>query len=198
MGDVPAGHISKGIIHAKVDALVNHKNSTGQFDKRMTFLAALVGVTTSDEYIDVLKAQAGVTPAQADYLNRYFYKYSPDRWWPTLQPIFPILHQGLIKTIEEAGDTLLVDSYWMPVTAQVVETIICKSPTQVTRIFLTPPPGGGPSSQRRTPAPMWAIKTTEPNEPTSTNDAIRENASGGVSTWRIQDFDNSTMGSTAG
>jgi len=198
MGDVPAGHISKGIIHAKVDALVNHKNSTGQFDKRMTFLAALIGVTTSDQYIDVLKAQASVTTAQGDYLNKYFYKYGPDRWWPTLQPIFPILLQGLIKTIEEAADTLLIDSYWMPVTAQIVETIICKSPTQVTRIFLTPPPGIGPYSVRRTPANMWTIKRTEPNEPASTNDAVRENATGSVSTWRIQDFDPSTMESTAG
>jgi|GEM_PF-5720515 len=29
MGDVPAGHISKGVIHAAIDKLVNHKDLQG-------------------------------------------------------------------------------------------------------------------------------------------------------------------------
>ena len=59
MGDVPAGHISKGVIHAKVDALVNSRDLKGSFDKRAAFLAALQKTTTSDQYVQILKDQAG-------------------------------------------------------------------------------------------------------------------------------------------
>jgi hypothetical protein len=201
MGDVPAGHISKGIIHARVDALVNHKDANGAFDKRAAFRAELTNATTADKYIELLKTQAGVLKEQADYLNAYFYKPGV-RWWETIQPIFPILHQGLIKALEEAGNTLLLDSYWMPVAgSEVVEVIICKSSTQVTRIFLTPPPGVGPSTPRTKPAPMWVVKKTDPNQQlqagiSKTKDAVVEAADGEVATWRIQDFSDSAPGMT--
>src|SRR5215467_8205492 len=79
MGDVPAGHMSKGVIHAKVDALVNSRDVKGAFDKRASFLAALQKATTSDQYIQILKDQAGVTVKEADYLNEYFYEEG-ERW----------------------------------------------------------------------------------------------------------------------
>jgi len=190
MGDVPAGHISKGVIHAKVDALVNRRDLKGVFDKRATFLAALQQATTSDQYIQILKDQAGVTVKEADYLNTYFYEVGA-RWWEPLQPIFPILHQGLIKALEEAGDTLLLDSYWLPAAgSQTVEVIICKSSTQITRIFLTPPPGAGPSTTRTKPAPIWIVRKADSGlmAGANTTDAVVEDFDGAVATWRVQDF----------
>src|SRR5215470_9792624 len=174
MGDVPAGHISKGVVHAAIDKFVNHKDLKGSFDQRAGFLAALNGITTSDDYINLLKTQTGVTKEQADYLNEYFYAPGA-RWWEGLQPIFPILHQGLIKALEEAGDTLLLDSYWLPAAqSDTVEVIICKSETQVTRIFHTPPPGPGPSTQRTKPAPIWVVKKADSGLTltTGTKDAV--------------------------
>jgi hypothetical protein len=196
MGDVPAGHISKGVVHAKVDALVNSRDLKGAFDKRAAFLAALEKATTSDQYIQILKDQAGVTVKEADYLNEYFYKVG-ERWWEDLQPIFPILHQGFIKALEEAGDTLLLDSYWLPAAgSQTVEVIICKSATQVTRIFLTPPPGSGPSTTRTKPAPIWIVKKADSGLTPSatTTDAVVENIDGDVATWRVQDFNSMSTG----
>jgi len=191
MGDVPAGHISKGVIHAKVDALVNSRDLKGAFDKRAGFLAALKLATTSDQYIQILKDQAQVTDKEADYLNDYFYKVG-ERWWESLQPVFPILHQSLIKALDEAGDTLLLDSYWLPAAdAQTVEVIICKSETQVTRIFHTPPPGDGPQSMRTKPAPIWILKAkADPSvqKGVRTTDAVVERIDGTVATWRMQEL----------
>jgi hypothetical protein len=196
MGDVPAGHISKGVIHAAIDKFVNHKDLKDSFDQRAGFLAALKNITTSDDYINLLKTQTGVTKEQADYLNEYFYEPG-ERWWEGLQPIFPILHQGLIKALEEAGDTLLLDSYWLPAAqSDTVEVIICKSATQVTRIFLTPPPGPGPSTQRTKPAPIWVVKKADSGLTlsTGTKDAVVETIDGSVATWRVLDFDSMPTG----
>jgi len=183
--------MSKGVIHAKVDALVNSRDLKGGFDKRAAFLAALQKATTSDQYIQILKDQAGVTVKEADYLNEYFYEEG-ERWWEPLQPVFPILHQGLIKALEEAGDTLLLDSYWLPAAdAQTVEVIICKSDTQVTRIFHTPPPGEGPQSMRTKPAPIWILKAKGDSalqKGVRTTDAVVEKIDGTVATWRIQEL----------
>ena len=132
-----------------------------------------------------------MTVKEADYLNEYFYEVGK-RWWEPLQPIFPILHQGLIKALEEAGDTLLLDSYWLPAAdAQTVEVIICKSETQVTRIFHTPPPGDGPQSVRTKPAPIWILKAkTDPavQKGVRTTDAVVEKIDGTVATWQIQEL----------
>ena len=69
--------------------------------------------------------------------------YSTAGWWTALQPIYPILQQGLIKTIQEAGDQLLIDSYWLPgLGATGVEVIVARSPRQVTRLIITPPSMG--------------------------------------------------------
>jgi len=196
MGDVPEGHISKGVVHAAIDKLVNHKDLKGSFDQRAAFLAALRTVTTPDDYINLLKTQAGVTEDQADYLNEYFY-VPGERWWESLQPIFPIRQQGLIKALEEAGDTLLLDSYWLPAAgSETVEVIICKSATQVTRIFLTPPAGAGPSAQRTKPAPMWIVKkaTSGLTLGDNTKDAVVEKIDGSVATWRVQDFNSMSRG----
>src|SRR5262249_20148857 len=191
MGDVPAGHISKGVIHAKVDALVNSRDLKGAFDKRAAFLAALQQATTSDQYIQILKDQAGGTEMDADSRNDSCSEVGEAGWDP-LQPVFPILHQGLIKALEEAGDTLLLDSYGLPAAdAQTVEVIICKSETQVTRIFHTPPPGDGPQSMRTKPAPIWILKAkTDPavQKGVRTTDAVVEKIDGTVATWRIQEL----------
>jgi hypothetical protein len=50
----------------------------------------------------------------------------------TLQPIYPVLLQGLIKALQEAGSTLPLDSYWMPVGGpQILAVLTAKSAAQV-------------------------------------------------------------------
>ena len=159
MGDGITGHVSKGPIHTKVDALVNRRDGNDAFDKRAAFLDAITNhASTSDAYLQILRTQAGVSPEESDYLAKIWYNTGPGGWWPQVQPIYPVLQQGLIKALEEAGQDRLLDSYWMPVGADtVIETIIVKSAVQVTRIIVTPQSPRTPR-HRNTPAPMWVTR----------------------------------------
>lgn len=191
MGDVLAGHISKGVIHQKVDATVNHKEN-GKFTRRLKFLNALKMANTSEEYLSLLINQADVLPDEADYMRKKFYKTDPNPWWPQLPPTYPIVQRGLIKALEEAGETKLLDSYWLPATpADVVEVIVCKSETQVTRIFLTPPVPNTDMRPRGTPKDMWTISPqTDATKRAGdkTPDAVAEHVEKGVVTWRRREF----------
>ena len=99
-----------------------------------------------------------------------------------------------VKALEEIGDRLLLDSYWLPAaSAQAVEVIICKSATQVTRIFLTPPvpPGAGPMNTRHTDAPMRVVcAQTKPEEQPNfaVHDAVVRAVQGKVVTWQRREF----------
>jgi hypothetical protein len=191
MGDVLAGNISKGVIHQKVDATVNHMEH-GRFDLRAKFLAELKRARTSEDYLRLIIEQAGVRPDEADYMRKRFYKTDPNPWWPDLPPTYPIVRQGLIKAIEEAGDTLPLDSYWLPgARPDVIEVIVCKSPTQVTRIFLTPPVPNADMRPRGTPKNMWAIgqQSSPPQQVgNQTGDALVEAVDEGSVTWRRLEF----------
>jgi hypothetical protein len=190
MGEGVLGHISKGVIHTKVDALVNSKVGS-QFDKRADFLKALVTEAhTADDYRAILEKQAGITVGESNYLRDTWYDTSASGWWPKLQPIYPILRQGLIKALREAGDKLPLDSYWLPMGSDTgVEVIVCRSLQQVTRIILTPITPV-PERPRSTLAPMWAIKRADGSEQVTPErlDAVVEAMDGNVVTWRVKEF----------
>jgi len=191
VGQGVLGHISKGIVLTKLDALLNHTDGKGQFDKRAAFLAALKAqAATPDDYRNILVAQAGVTADESKYLGDTWYGTGPKGWWQGLQPVYPIVRQGLIKAIEEAGDKLLVDSYWLPAASDgILEVIVARSERQVTRIILTPS-SPAPTMLRHTDAPMWVVKRKMGNEQPSdaTNNEVVESVLGDVVTWREREF----------
>jgi hypothetical protein len=160
MGDIVTGHISKGAVHRKIDALVNRWEF--YFYRRAAFLDALKHeAATVEIYLDILQRPSpdwpGVTQAEADYLRRTWF----GTWWPGLQPVYPRVRHGLIKAIEEAGNFRLLDSYWCSAGADTVfEVFVLRSFFQVTRIILTPPPPtDAPVPPMRTNAsPAWVVK----------------------------------------
>jgi hypothetical protein len=156
MSEGVLGHISKGIIHQKVDALVNEKNTAGQFHKRGAFLAAVKTAATPQAYLTILRNQAGVTQLESIYLRDTWYEEGVEGFWPWLQPIYDILHRGLVKALEEAGQNLPLDSYWVPAGDQ-VEVVVARSAQQVTRIILTPP-SPPPTMNRPTKVPLWVVR----------------------------------------
>lgn len=191
MGDGIVGHISKGPVHTKVDALVNHKDG-GRFDRRAAFLDALVNQAhTSDLYLQILRTQADLAEKHSNYLRDTWYNTSTKEWWPSLQPIYPVLRQGLIKAVQEAGQDLLLDSYWAPCAGDnVIETLIVKSAVQVTRIIVTPVSPRWLTA-RTTPAPMWVVKQkTSAIEVVGhgPHDEVVEAAHGNVLTWRRREL----------
>lgn len=191
MGDGILGHITKGPVHTKVDALVNHESAQGVFDKRAAFLTALLNAGTVTDYLAFIEPEAGLDPADVNYLRATWYNPSPTGWWSSLQPIYPILRRGLIKAIQAAGTKLLLDSYWLPAPgATTVEVIVCRSTRQVTRIILTPPSPGS-MKKRLTNVPMWVVKAkTGPHEqpPYATYDEVVESVDENVVTWQRREF----------
>jgi hypothetical protein len=192
MGDGIQGHISKGPIHTKVDAVLNRQDQPGgPFVRRAAFLAALMKAATAIDYLALIESEANVDPADVNYLRATWYSTGPNGWWPALQPIYPILQQGLIKTIQEAGDQLLIDSYWLPgLGASGVEVIVARSPRQVTRLIVTPPSPGSMRT-RHTNVPMWVVKGrsgAQEHPGFATGDEVVEAVSGNVLTWRRREL----------
>ena len=93
MGDVASGHISKGVIHQEVDAVVNHWGTNGAFDKRAAFVNAIKNADTPAKYFDVLETQAGASRPQTTYLKDTFYSV-PNVWWPGITDIYAVFHIG--------------------------------------------------------------------------------------------------------
>ncbi|HMH49197.1 MAG TPA: hypothetical protein VK548_03120 [Candidatus Acidoferrum sp.] len=192
MGDGIVGHISKGPIHAKVDALVNHRDAKGQFDKRAQFLDALINQAhTPDAYRQILETQAGVMPGESNYLRDTWYNTGTGGFFPQVQPIYQVLRQGLIKALQEAGNDLALDSYWIAVAPDsVIETIVVKSAVQVTRLIMTPISPRTPRT-RHTPAPMWVVKPkTSANEVPGfgPDDEVVESVQTSTVTWQRREL----------
>jgi len=199
MGDGMIGHLSKGIVLSKIDALVNH-TGTGQprFDRRAPFLAALKGASNAIQYCQVLQSLAGVAVDQAKYLNKKW--YTSQGWWPgDPDTTFHVVHQGLINALELATQAdLPLDSYWVPAAPPgVIEVLICKSPHQVTRIILTPPTNEGPKQERLTRRNMWVIKRRTGAEPSTfapeadevVEPIVNAPTNPSTVTWRMRDME---------
>jgi hypothetical protein len=201
---VVPGAISKGIIHKRVDDLVNQKDGSGKFVKRAEFLDTLRKATTTTAHLKLLESQTGAKRDETEYLERRFYT-KPNAWGADGKAVYAILHAGLVTALEEAGDTLLLDSYWLAGGAgKTTESIVVKSAVQVTRIFLTPPipvpkPKKGkrrsaaldPSMIRHTPAPMWVIApraSASEKKGFKTFDAVVKVVRGNVVTWERREF----------
>jgi hypothetical protein len=194
MGDlVMSGAISKGVIHEMIDKLVNERDSAGRFHKRDRFLDALRQATRPTAYLNLLAEQAGASRDQTTYLRDKFYS-TPNAWRADGKAVYAILHIGLIKALEEAGATLLLDSYWLAASGgKTTEVIICRSSAQVTRIFLTPPipMGAAARPKRHTDSPMWVVASrSDARHRTGfeTSDAVVRAASGKVVTWQRREF----------
>ena len=198
MGDGIAGHISKGPVHTKVDAYVNHKNASGAFVSRAGFLDKLINdAGTWMQYLQILRTDVGLTQAEVNYLAEVWYDPASNTLaWPQLAPMYPPLRAGLIKALQEAGSSLILDSYWMPVVAgpPLFGVVVSKSSVQVTRIILTPP-SQVPATIRTEPAPMWVV-TRQADPPVSTGhqttDGVVEAVEGGgqdtVVRWRRREL----------
>jgi hypothetical protein len=192
MGDGIVGHISKGPVHTKIDALVNQRDAKGQFDQRATFLDALINrANTSEDYLGILQSQAHVTPDEANYLRVRWYGTGKEGFFPQVQPIYPVVRQGLIKALQEAGQRLALDSYWVAVAGDsVFETIVVKSAVQVTRLVMTPISPRTPRT-RSNPAPMWVVKRrASANEVPGfgPDDEQVESVQGDVVTWQRREL----------
>jgi hypothetical protein len=192
MGDGIVGHVSKGPIHKKVDALVNHRDANGRFDRRAAFLDALINqADTADAYLRILETQAAVTRPESDYLKDKWYNTVTGGFFPKVQPIYPVLRQGLIKALQEAGQDLVLDSYWVAAADDsVIETLIVKSAVQVTRIIMTPVSPRTPRT-RNTPAPMWVVKPRRsPSEVPGfgPDDEVVESVRGDIVTWQRREL----------
>jgi hypothetical protein len=175
-----------------VDALVNHRNAKGQFDQRGTFLDALInGANTSEDYLRILQTQAHVTPDEANYLRVRWYGTGKDVFFPQVQPIYPVIRQGFVKALQEAGQHLALDSYWVAVAADsVFETIVVKSAVQVTRLIVTPISPRTPRTRSK-PAPMWVVKrkTSATEVPGfGPDDELVESVQGDVVTWQRREL----------
>ena len=186
MGEGVLGHISKGIVLTKVDAVVNH-TAAGRFDLRADLLADLKASNTPQDYREVLERVAKVTTSESNYLGAKWYE--PGGWWPNHEAAFGVVLRGLIKAIELAGADLPVDSYWLPVAPPgVIEVSICKSARQVTRIILTPP-SEPPVHDRPAQRDMWVVKSKLESDRTglATKDEVVESVDRDTVTWRVRD-----------
>jgi len=203
MGDGMIGHLSKGIVLSKIDALVNHtvvdpKTGKLRFDnRRAEFLTALKAANNATEYCQVLQDLAEVTADQANYLFKKW--YTDQGWWPgNPDATFHVVHQGLVNALEVATKAKLpLDSYWVPAAPPgVIEVLICKSVNQVTRIILTPSTPEGPNVERPIRRNMWVIKPHTGAEPAAFDEKadeviepIANLTNPRTVTWRMRDMD---------
>ena len=180
------GHISKGHVHRMVDTYANS-------NQRQSFLTAL---QSTRDYLDILGHDTGVDPRYIQNLRRTWYNPGADGWWPWLQPIQPLVRQGLIAAIELASrdpDTgavrnLPIDSYWMPIGDQVETVIAVSMQQQVIRLLLTPP-SPPPTRNRNALQPIWTVKNSGPQ--TVGNQTLEEvvvAVQGNIVTWQRKEF----------
>jgi hypothetical protein len=189
MGEGVSAHITKGVVNKKVDALLNEK-AGGQFHRRAAFLTAVTNAATAQAYLTILRTQAGVLQEESDYMRDTWYEEGPDGLWPWLQPIYPILRRGLVRTIEVAQQANLpVDTYWIASGDQ-VEVHVAQSAQQVTRVVMTPPTYA-PMKERTVKMNLWSVQHGSAQEVVgrATKDAVIVDVQpGGVVTWQIKEF----------
>lgn len=204
MGDEGmSGHISKGPVHRKVDARVNSMNA----DQRQAFRDALADPAQS--YLNVLNNfNVGLTVGEETYLRDHWYiQPEPPQWngwWRGLQPIEPIIRQGLIKAINESltqNPPLPIDSYWVTAGAWApagrdvqVEVFVSRSNVQVTRIIYTPPTEPPENKQRPFNPNLWIVKAeSDPvqpgnQRPEETAESVVTVGARRIVTWRRREF----------
>jgi hypothetical protein len=182
MSEGLGGHVTKGRVHLLFDRYVNEQKA-----KRKALLDGLRAADTPDKYVGILRDVVGVKAAQTRYLTDTWYNTGAGGLWSKLQPIYPILRRGLIKALEEAGDTLPLESYWTTTGTQ-VEVMVMRSAHQVTRVIVTPP--GDPAVDARTSVvPMWVIRRPVTGEPRTTTDEVMDLVEPGVIISQMKEWE---------
>jgi hypothetical protein len=136
--------ITKGVVHQKIEARVNHNPA-----ERQRFLTALKNAP--QDYVQLLVQHVELTQQEAQFLRTYW--YNPNGWWPEAQPIEPKVSQSLIEALELAVEkNLPIDSYHVVGGGNEFDVVVVSSPWQITRLIVTPPvppytPVGTPGAQ---------------------------------------------------
>ena len=150
----PICSMTKGIVHKKIEALVNH-NVAG----RQRFLQALHDRT--QDYVQILTQFVGVTESEAHFLRTFW--YTAQGWWQNLQPIEHAVRQSLIKALELATErNLPLDCYHLVCCEDTFHVIITCSDQQVTRLLVTPPVPT--ATQVPTNECIWIVKRSSGTE----------------------------------
>jgi hypothetical protein len=185
MPSVPSERIAKGSVLRKVDNAVNARNAAGAFDRRAELLNLLHAIQPANEdqtqrYLEFLADHVpGMTADEIRYLREFYFTRDARSLWQhprPSRPIEPVVRLGLIKAIEEAqANNLPLDSYWIAAapadsqradqeTEATFETIIIRSPHQVTRLIYTPHPTAPAGyAPLRNDAPIFLCKQSEQN-----------------------------------
>ena len=180
MGDALVTRMIKGPIHAALEACVNdyyicrdaYGTESTVIGRRKLLYDALTSLPPDEhclaEYLLILKEIVRVPQEAAVYLAEWYNR------WPEKDLREPIIRRGIICAIEAADvpPVVPIDFYWLgvgdPATYQVspasypFETVVTRSPWQVTCLLLTPPWPEPPSQKvidnltRQTD--IWTVK----------------------------------------
>jgi hypothetical protein len=167
MGCGIVGHAcAKGSILYGLDQLSVSDNAREQLEK----LARAIGDTANSDFNDLektfdhhlfspLSLEPARTPANIQYLRRWFDESSPDALFPEFQPVAPIFAMGVLKAIDESLkgqlQPLPIDAWWV-LDHRVFEVVTLVSKQQVTMLVATPRPSGVPSAAIWSPsADAW-------------------------------------------
>jgi len=170
MGDDLFAHMTKGPVHTAIEVCANDRS------KRALLLQALKALPPAEDciadFVRILKEIAQVTEYAARYLEDEWFT-----WWRQKQLREPIIRQGIILAIEEANmsfPALPIAFYWLGVGDRdkyradsdiyPFETIVARSPWQVTCLLVTPPSPDPTSPQYldrlKSEADIWIIKAS--------------------------------------
>src|SRR5262249_28894981 len=105
-----------------------------------------------------LNLEPARTPANMQYLRRWFNETLPDVFFPEFQPVAPIFALGVLKTIDESlkgqPRPLPIDAWWV-LDHTVFEVVTLVSKHQVPMLVATPSPSAPPVGIWSPTADVW-------------------------------------------
>ncbi|WP_089721210.1 hypothetical protein [Candidatus Entotheonella palauensis] len=159
--------IVRDATYTHLDALLNHRDAQGTFDRRDEILAVLQDRTRG--YLHVLTElcqmpQAALDQALAFWYNANWSAPKSDCWWKAEQPIEPTLREGLMLAVRMAMKANLpIASYWLPDFDRCRVSVV-DTEAQITHLVLTPPIPLPPQAWTQNisdAADLWVVKRGE-------------------------------------
>lgn len=170
------GNIAKGPLFYYLDELSRRGDSLSLLNNLLEALEQLQptyqGLIPIFQTYILAEYDPDETRALLDHIRDHWFDVA-NGWWPNEQPIEPIFCQGLIKAISESinnpitvadpetqqpqQQALPIDTYWI-CDANHFEILICRSPQQVTLLFLTPPPPIRNPGIWSAETPVWSVR----------------------------------------